>query len=113
MNSVPDVLLLSQYMKHAENAASNFFLALEQCKDDEDYIHQLFLTFRADYNLVAFIEYQIEGAFIAEYGDSGSRFRQRMDILRQTKVRLVSSYHEYRAWAAKELVEPFVDDLPF
>lgn len=100
-------------MKHAENAASNFLLALEECKDDENYIRQLFLTFKADYELVAFIEYEIEGAFIAEYGDAGPRFRQRMDILRQTKVRLVSSYHEYRSWAAKELVEPFIDDLPF
>lgn len=113
MNIIPTIRLLSQYMKHAENAASNFLLALDECKEQEDYIHQLFLTFKADYDLVAFIEYKLEGAFIAEYGEAGPRFRQRMDILRQTKVRLVSSYHEYRAWAAKGLVEPFFDDLPF
>ena len=113
MNKVPDVRLLSQYMKRAEDVASNFFLVFEECKDDEDYIHQLFLTFRADYDLVAFIEFQIEGAFIAEYGEDGTRLRQRMDNLRQTKVRLVSSYLEYRVWAAKELVEPFIDDLSF
>lgn len=113
MNRVPDVRLLSQCMTHAENSASYFFLGLEECKDDEDYIHQLYLTFRADYNLVAFIEFQIEGAFIVEYGDAGPCFRQRMDNLRQTKVRLVSSYHEYRAWASKELAESFIDDLPF
>lgn len=104
---------MSQYFKHAENAAENFFNTLEECKDDEAYIRQLFLTFKADYELVAFIEYEIEGAFIARYGDAGPRFRQRMDNLRMIKVRLVSSYREYRAWACKELVEPFIDDLPF
>lgn len=113
MNRVLDVRLLSQYFKHAEDAAKNFFIALEECKDDDLYIRQLFYTFKADYELVYFIEYEIEGAFIAVYGDAGSRFRQRMDNLRMIKVRICSSYHEYRAWVDKNLVPDFADDLPF
>lgn len=113
MNRIPTIRLMSQYLKHAENAAENFFNALEECKDDEKYIRQLFLTFKADYELVAFIEYEIEGAFIAHYGDAGPRFRQRMDHLRMMKCRIVSSYEEYRLWAAKFFVPEFNDDLPF
>lgn len=113
MNRIPDNKRLVDYFRLAEQSAEYFYTALQECKDDELYIRQLFYSFKANYDLVYFIEHEIEGAFIAEYGDVGSRFRQRMDKLRQFKVRLCSSYYEYREWCNKNLIPQFEDDLPF
>lgn len=113
MNRIPDIKRLREYFTHAEKVAKYFFDVLEECKDDELYIRQSFYTFKADYELLSFIEHEIEGTFYVEYGEAGIALRQRMDQLRMIKVRICSSYHEYRAWADKNLVPDFNDDLPF